>query len=296
MRAEKQYNIQDIKYSKSNDGSVKFLWNIPHKGTVETIYVHHDDEDHGTICVSTQIGCNVGCKFCNASTNEKLVCNLEAIEIAEEVLRTIEKIESMDTADNPDKYHISYMGVGEPMYNLLNVLKSKRMLMDKFYVNADEYAISTSGHVPGIEKLIDVREDLDLHISLHATTNKIRQKLIPKNKTYPIDQILNSALRYGLISNKRIKVNYILIENLNDSESDARALVKLLNPDYCFIILSHLNKSEITKLKDAPKEKFDMFKDILEINGFNYIESHSKGIDIEGGCGQMRSNYLEVNK
>ena len=276
-----------VKKLESVDGTKKYLFNINDgKGNliVSVLMQYH----HGyTVCVSSQIGCRMGCKFC-ASTGIKFERGLTPGEIVEQIL-AIEKDANIKVSN------IVYMGIGEPLDNYENVMKAIRILNNPKALNigARHISISTSGIVPRIYDLANENLQCTLSISLHSTNNKKRSEMMPINKVYPIEELIKACKYYIEKTNKRISFEYALAKSENDNLKDADELVKLLKG-----MLSHVNLIPINEIKDgkytkSTNENIIKFRDYLNEKGIVATIRRELGSDIEAACGQLRKQNLE---
>jgi len=248
---------------------------------IETVLIRHKDK-RNTICVSSQVGCSLGCSFC-ATGEIGFERNLEVWEIIEQVLffaRYLKNIKERVA-------NVVFMGMGEPFLNYQNVIGAIRILNDRegFNLGARHFSISTVGIVEVIEKLIKEELQINLAISLHAPNDEIRSKLMPINKKYPIGAILNVVDDYIKNARRRVMFEYIMIKNLNDSDECARELAKLMKKPLYFVNLIPCNPTGIFKTSSSSRIK--KFKEILEKEGVAVTQRYRFGKDIEGACGQL---------
>jgi len=248
---------------------------------IETVLIRHKDK-RNTICVSSQVGCSLGCSFC-ATGEIGFERNLEVWEIIEQVLffaRYLKNIKERVA-------NVVFMGMGEPFLNYQNVIGAIRILNDRegFNLGARHFSISTVGIVEVIEKLIKEELQINLAISLHAPNDEIRSKLMPINKKYPIGAILNVVDDYIKNALRRVMFEYIMIKNLNDSDECARELAKLMKKPLYFVNLIPCNPTGIFKTSSSSRIK--KFKEILEKEGVAVTQRYRFGKDIEGACGQL---------
>ena len=238
---------------------------------------------HGyTICVSSQIGCKMGCKFC-ASTGIPFSRNLQAGEIVEQLL-AIERDLSLKISN------IVFMGIGEPLDNYDNVMKAIEILNNQKGLNigARHISISTSGIVPKIYELADRKMQCTLSISLHSSNNKTRSSMMPINNTYPIEELLKACKYYIEKTNKRISFEYALAKDNNDNLEDAKELVKLLRGMLAHVNLIPINKIETGKYEKSTNENIIKFRDYLNDHGIVATIRRELGTDISAACGQLR--------
>ncbi|MBR2240504.1 MAG: 23S rRNA (adenine(2503)-C(2))-methyltransferase RlmN [Clostridia bacterium] len=278
-------NFKILKKQESSDGTKKYLFDVLDGNAIETVLMkyHHGN----TICVSTQIGCKMGCKFC-ASTGIKFIRNLTAGEIVEQIIAV-----EQDTGERIS--NIVYMGIGEPLDNYDNVIKSIRILNNQKGINigARHISVSTSGLVPKIYDLAKENIPCTLSISLHATTDEKRSAMMPVNKVYNISQLLEACKEYIKLTNRRISFEYALAKDNNDNLEDAKQLVKLLKGMLCHVNLIPINKIENGAFVKSTNENIIKFRDYLNDNGIVATIRRELGSDIEAACGQLRRKNLK---
>lgn len=242
---------------------------------------------HGkTICVSSQIGCKMGCKFC-ASTGIKFIRSLTAGEIVEQILAVEQNIG--DKISN-----VVFMGIGEPFDNYDNVMKAIQIINNQKGLNigARHISISTSGLVPMIYKFADEELQCTLSISLHATTDEKRSKMMPINNRYNIKELMEACKYYINKTNKRISFEYALAKDNNDNLEDAKELVKLLKGMLCHVNLIPINKIENGEYVKSSNENIIKFRDYLNEKGIVATIRRELGSDIDAACGQLRRKNL----
>ena len=240
-----------------------------------------------TICVSTQIGCKMGCKFC-ASTGVKFARSLEPGEIVEQLL-AIERDENIRISN------LVFMGIGEPLDNYDNVMKAIKLLNHPKGINmgARHISISTSGIVPNIYKLADENIQCTLSISLHSSSNEKRSSMMPINNLYNIQELMKACRYYIEKTNKRISFEYALAKDNNDSLEDAKGLVQLLKGTLCHVNLIPINKIEDGKFNKSSNESIIKFRDYLNKHGIVATIRRELGSDIDAAWGQLRRKNLE---
>ena len=276
------YNV--IRKQESKDGTKKYLFDVLDGNAIETVLMEYK---HGkSICVSTQIGCKMGCKFC-ASTGIEFVRSLTPGEIIEQVL-------AVQRDENVKVSNLVFMGIGEPLDNYDNVMKAIKILNNPKGINmgARHISISTSGLVPKIYKLADENIQCTLSISLHATTDEKRSALMPVNNAYNIEELMKACKYYIEKTNKRISFEYALAKDNNDNLDDAKQLVKLLKGMLCHVNLIPINKIENGKFTKSTNENILKFRDYLNDNGIVATVRRELGSDIDAACGQLRRKNL----
>lgn len=274
-----------IKKQVSKDGTKKYLFDVLDNNAIESVLMEYK---YGkTICVSTQIGCKMGCKFC-ASTGVKFARNLEAGEIVEQLL----------AIERDEKIHISnlvFMGIGEPLDNYDNVIKAVKILNNPKGINmgARHISISTSGLVPKIYKLADENLQCTLSISLHSASNEKRSNMMPVNNIYNIQELIKACKYYIEKTNRRISFEYALAKDNNDNLQDAEELVKLLKGMLCHVNLIPINKIEDGKFTKSTNENIIKFRDYLNEHGIVATIRRELGADIDAACGQLRKKEVK---
>ena len=267
------------------DGTIKFLWELVDGNCVETVLMRYHYGN--TVCISTEVGCRMGCAFC-ASTIGGLVRRLEPYEMLDEVLFT--QVESGLPIS-----HIVLMGIGEPLDNFDNVMRFLELVNspDGLNISMRHISLSTCGLVPMIDKLAEKKLQLSLAISLHGPTDEIRNRIMPVNKAYPIDVLLAACRRYYEATSRRIHFEYAMIDGVNDRESDAKALLKLLKGLPAHINMIPLNHVEESPLKPSTKAAVLKFQKLLEDGGVTATVRRTLGGDIDASCGQLRRKYTK---
>ena len=277
-------NFNIIKKQESTDGTKKYLFDVLDGNAIETVLMQYH---HGkTICVSSQIGCKMGCKFC-ASTGIKFVRSLTSGEIVEQILAV-----EQDIGDKIS--NIVFMGIGEPFDNYENVMKAIKIINNQKGLNigARHISISTSGLVPMIYKFADEELQCTLSISLHATNDEKRSSMMPINNRYNIKELMEACRYYIEKTNKRISFEYALAKDNNDNLDDAKELVKLLKGMLCHVNLIPINKIENGAFSKSSNENIIKFRDYLNEKGIVATIRRELGSDIDAACGQLRRKNL----
>jgi 23S rRNA (adenine2503-C2)-methyltransferase len=278
--------LEKARIETSQDGSKKYLFKLNDGKHVESVLI--PEKDHYTLCISTQVGCAQGCRFC-LTARGGLVRNLTRGEIIAQV-RDVSKC-----LDGPKRLtNIVLMGMGEPLANYSNVVSAINTITDSNYglgFSSRRLTLSTAGLVP---KLSSLGRDtsVNLAISLNATDNKTRNMLMPINRKYPLEKLLDACAGYPLLPRRRITFEYILIKGINDSITDAKRLVTLLRPIRAKINLIPFNEYEGSEFNRPEESAIFNFKEILNKNDYTAIIRHSKGQDISAACGQLRANSM----
>ena len=290
-KLKKEYtmcNFNILRKQESSDGTKKYLFDVLDGNAIETVLMQYH---HGkTICVSSQIGCKMGCKFC-ASTGIKFVRSLTAGEIVEQILAV-----EQDIGDKIS--NVVFMGIGEPFDNYDNVMKAIKIINNQKGLNigARHISISTSGLVPMIYKFADEELQCTLSISLHATNDAKRSAMMPINNRYNINELMEACKYYINKTNKRISFEYALAKDNNDNLEDAKELVKLLKGMLCHVNLIPINKIENGAYVKSSNENIIRFRDYLNEKGIVATIRRELGSDIDAACGQLRRKNLNGGK
>lgn len=274
--------IELVTKSESAD-TCKYLFKLYDGNTIETVLMKHD---YGNgVCVSTQVGCNMNCVFCESGKLKK-VRNLETWEMVQQLMYII------DTLQIPVS-HVVLMGIGEPFDNYNNVMDFIDIITDQLGIGiaVRHVTISTSGIAPKIIEYAKREVVSSLAISLHAPNDELRNKLMPINKVYPIKQLIDAAKVYSENSNKKITFAYILIKDLNDSNDCAMELAELLKDINCYVNLIPYNKTRSAVFEQSSKERISEFFDILKKHNINVTVRREFGSDMNAACGQLSSHY-----
>lgn len=267
------------------DGTRKYLFRLADGNVIESVWMQYH---HGnSVCISSQVGCRMGCRFC-ASTLDGLARNLTAAEMLEQIYR----IQSM-TGERVS--NIVIMGSGEPMDNYDNFVRFVRLISDErgLHISQRNITVSTCGIVPGIQKL--AREDLQitLALSLHAPNDSVRRSLMPVANRYPLEEVLAACREYFQVTGRRLTFEYSLVRGVNDNLEEARALAALIKDMHGHVNLIPVNPIKERDYVQSEKTAIYEFKNYLEKNGINVTIRREMGRDIGGACGQLRKSYLE---
>lgn len=277
-------NFKILRKQESKDGTIKYLFDVLDGNAIETVLMSYH---HGySICVSSQIGCKMGCKFC-ASTGINFIRNLSSGEIVEQILAV-----EQDTGYRIP--NVVLMGIGEPLDNYDNVVNAIHIINNPKGINigARHISLSTSGLVPKIYKLAEENIQCTLSISLHATNNKKRSSMMPVNDAYPIEELIKACKDYIEKTHRRISFEYALAKDNNDNIEDAKELVKLLKGMICHVNLIPINKIENGKFDKSSNENIIKFRDYLNDHGIVATIRRELGSDIDAACGQLRRKNL----
>ena len=278
-------NFEIIKKQESSDGTKKYLFDVLDGNAIETVLMEYNSWK--TICISSQIGCKMGCKFC-ASTGIPFIRNLTAGEIVEQILAVEQAIK-----DRISK--VVCMGIGEPVENYENVIKAIKIINNPKGINigARHISVSTSGLVPRIYDLANENIQCTLSISLHATTDEKRSSMMPVNNRYNIKELMQACRDYIKITNKRISFEYALAKDNNDNLDDAKQLINLLKGMLCHVNLIPINKIENGKFTKSSNENIIKFRDYLNEHGIVATIRRELGSDIDAACGQLRRKNIK---
>ena len=275
------------KYQISSDGTRKFLFRLSDGNFIETVLMSHE---YGlSVCVSTQVGCNMGCAFCASGLNKK-VRNLEVHEIVLQV----QMINDVLAKENKRVSHVVVMGIGEPFDNYDNLIDFLRIINDPkgLEIGSRHITVSTCGIVPKIIEYSDFELQVNLAISLHFSNDEKRSKYMKINKAYNIQQLMESLKYYYSKTNRRITFEYILINNINDSVEDAKELIKLIKGINCYVNLIPMN-STVNEFSRSTEEKSKKFYETLIKNNINVTLRKEQGHDIDAACGQLRIKRMQ---
>ena len=267
-----------VQHSKL-DGTEKYLFRLSDGNYVESVLMkyHHGN----SVCISSQVGCRMGCRFCASTLNGK-VRDLRPSEMLDQIYR-IQKITGERVSN------VVVMGSGEPMDNYDNVIKAVRLINDPKGLNigARHISISTCGLIPGIKRLADENIQCNLCISLHSSRNEVRSNMMPINKTYNIDELIPACKEYIQKTNRRITFEYALVDGVNDSREDALHLARLLKGMLCHVNLIPVNKIKDGIYEKSSTEKILAFRDLLNEKGIVATVRRELGPDIAAACGQL---------
>ncbi|NTU42315.1 MAG: 23S rRNA (adenine(2503)-C(2))-methyltransferase RlmN [Nitrospirales bacterium] len=275
-------NLSVIDRLISRDGTEKFLFGLEDGETIESVLI--PDEDRLTLCISSQVGCAMGCRFC-LTGKMGLKRNLGAGEIVDQVI-------SVNRAVMPRRVtNIVLMGMGEPLANLENVSEALWRLTELMAISPRRITLSTSGIVPKILDLPRRAPMVNLAISLNATTDEVRDYVMPVNKTYPLKTLLDACRRFPLPERRQITFEYVLLKGVNDSRDDARRLIALLKGIPSKVNLIPFNPSEESEFRRPEEKRVLEFQDILINAHLTALIRKSKGQDILAACGQLKAKY-----
>jgi 23S rRNA (adenine2503-C2)-methyltransferase len=300
---ENDFSLQPLQIATvqhSSDGSIKYLFRLHDGHTIEAVLLLMKDEEYHedgtlkhhkryTVCISSQVGCKVGCAFC-LTAKGGFVRNLTPGEIVAQLL--VIKRENDIGANR--RVNIVYMGMGEPLDNLDNVVKAVKIFADPdgMAVSPNRQTISTSGLSSKIEKLGQMDLGVNLAISLHAVDDELRQKLMPINKVYNIASIMDAVRNFPINQRKRVMFEYLVIKDVNDDISAAKKLLKLLSGIKAKVNLIYFNTYEGSPFQTPSRESMIAFQEYLTKRGQLCTIRESKGLDISAACGQLREQNI----
>ena len=273
------------KQESKKDGTVKYLWKLADGNCVETVLMRYNYGN--TVCISTEVGCAMGCAFC-ASTIGGLVRRLEPCEMLDEVLFT-----QVDSGLPISR--IVLMGIGEPLDNFDNVMRFLELVNSEEGMNISmrHISLSTCGLIPKIDALAEKKLQISLAISLHGPNNEIRSRVMPVNKAYPIEDLLEACRRYYAATSRRIHFEYAMIDGVNDGEEHAKELLRRLKGLPAHFNLIPLNHVEESPLKPSSRAAVARFQKLLEDGGITATVRRTLGSDIDASCGQLRRKYTK---
>ena len=274
--------LTPAKREQSVDGTIKYGFRLNDGAMIESVLIPEDERN--TLCISSQVGCAMSCRFCLTATMG-FIRNLTPAEIVNQVCAVLGDVtkQEMGTVNN-----LVFMGMGEPLANFDNLLTSLQIIMDELGLNFSERrtTVSTCGLVPKIRELGE-KIRVNLAISLHAADDETRSQLMPVNKTWNLDSLLQACREYPLPKRRRIMIEYILLRDVNDSEKDARLLARKLRPIRCKINLIPFNEADPLPFRTPSQKTIDRFQQILRDEGYTVIVRSSRGSDISAACGQL---------
>jgi 23S rRNA (adenine2503-C2)-methyltransferase len=298
------HSLKPAKLVTGKDGTVKALFSLDDGATIESALMYYDTERGGerhTVCVSTQVGCAVGCPFC-ATGQQGFERNLTPGEIIDQVLYFAHHLREQEKgSSNGQPKHISnvvFMGMGEPLANYTSLWQAIETLNspEGFGLGARNMVISTAGLVPQIKPLAKEKLQVGLAVSLHASDNALRNKLVPLNRKYPLEQLISACREYNHLAGRRLSFEYILFNGINDSAKQARALAELIRGLKCHVNLIPANVTSAPSFQPPPRKVILAFEEELNRCHVNVTLRERRGQDINAGCGQLRSQFLKEDK
>lgn len=283
----KDFKKNMIKIVKKEEDNLtkKYLFELEDNNHVEAVLMEHD---YGlSVCVSSQVGCNMGCSFCESGRLKK-VRNLNAYEMVEQIILIEKDIGKRISS-------VVIMGIGEPFDNYDNVMEFIKIINDDkgLAIGARHITVSTCGIIPKIKEFMNIPLQVNLAISLHASNNDLRSRIMPINKVYSLSQLLSTIDEYIEHTNRRITIEYVMLNNVNDNEENAKELIALFKGKNAYINLIPYNETSHIIYKKSPKDKIMKFYDILKKGGINVTIRKEFGSKISAACGQLRSKEVK---
>ena len=285
LSSDFEFKMIKIKKRQEDKLTKKYLFELLDGNYVEAVLMNHDYGN--SICVSSEVGCNMGCAFCESGRLKK-VRNLEAYEMVEQVL-LVEK----DIKKRIDSVVI--MGIGEPLDNYDNVMDFIKIINDPkgIAIGARHITLSTCGIIPKMKELMNENLQINLAVSLHAPNTQLRNKLMPVNKSYSLPQLMDTIREYIEKTNRRITIEYVMLNEVNDNDTQANELASLLRGLNVYVNLIPYNETNHIEFKKSSKERIMKFYDILKKRGINVTIRKEFGSNIDAACGQLRSKEVK---
>lgn len=284
-----KYEIRSCEIEKKSvseiDGTIKYLFRLNDSELIESVLMKYK---YGySLCISTQVGCRMGCKFC-ASTINGVVRDLTASEM-------LSQIYSAQKDENVRVSHVVLMGMGEPLDNFDNVIRFLDLVGNENGLNLSmrNISLSTCGIVPKIYSLAEKMYQITLSVSLHAPFNDMRSDIMPVNRAYPLDSLMKACRDYCRKTKRRISFEYSMISGVNDTDECAKELCRILRGMLCHVNLIPVNNVRENNFEKSDKNRIELFKQILEKSGLNVTVRRSLGGDIDASCGQLRNNHIK---
>lgn len=281
--------LKEIANQRSKDGTVKFLFELSDKNAIETVIMKHNYGN--SVCVTTQVGCRVGCTFC-ASTLGGLKRDLSAGEIVAQIVKAQKLLDETDERVSS----IVIMGIGEPFENYEAMMKFLKIMIDPkgLHIGQRHITVSTSGIVPNIYRFADEKTQINLAISIHAPNDALRSKLMPVNRRFPFADLIEACKYYTQTTGRRITFEYALMGGVNDQAEHAEELAQVLQQfPMCHVNLIPVNYVMERKYVRTPREDIFNFQRILERNKINATIRREQGSDIAAACGQLRAKHMD---
>jgi 23S rRNA (adenine2503-C2)-methyltransferase len=297
--AARIYSLEPVHEAAGRDGTIKTLFKLADGLTIEAALMSYGEdgsEGRHTVCVSTQAGCAIGCPFC-ATGRQGLQRNLTTGEITDQALyfaRYLKKVgQGGKNGTGGRVSNIVFMGMGEPLANYDALMQAITMLNapEGFGLGARNMTVSTAGLVPQIERFTREKLQVGLAVSLHASDNKLRDRLVPVNRKYPLEQLIPACREYCRATGRRMSFEYVLFKGINDSPAQAQSLARLLRGMSCHVNLIPANATGDPVFRPPAKGEVLVFERELRQSGFKTTLRQSRGQDINAGCGQLRSRY-----
>ncbi len=275
--------LKPVKVEESRDGTRKYLFELPDGNRIESVFI--PEKDWNTLCVSTQVGCPAGCKFC-LTAKDGFTRNLTAGEIVDQYIQV-----QRDVGDERRISNVVFMGMGEPLLNFDNVKKAVEIMThrDMLDLSTRKITISTVGVVPGIERMAKELNRVKLAVSLHATTDEVRERIVPLNRKWGIGDIMGALKRYPADNNRRVMIEYVMLKGVNDTDEDAHRLAKLVRGLPVKVNLIPFNPYPGAPFEPTPREEIERFQKILWDYNIAAFIRESRGQDISAACGMLRT-------
>ena len=289
-KLKEDYKINKLKILKVQNGKDvhKYLFELHDGNKIEAVLMNHDYGN--SLCISTEVGCNMGCAFCESGRLKKI----RGLDVYEMVLQVLEVEENINVRVS----HVVLMGIGEPFDNYDNVMKFINIINSDYgmAIGSRHITVSTCGIVPKIKKFTKEKLGVNLAISLHAPNDEIRNKIMKINKVYPLKEIMSAVKDYIKETNRKVTFEYIMLKDINDSKNCALELAHLLKGILAYVNLIPYNETSHIEFKKTDKNKIMEFYDILKKNKINVTVRKEFGSEVSAACGQLRSNYEEGNR
>ncbi len=289
-KLKEDYKINNLKILKVQNGKDvhKYLFELHDGNKIEAVLMNHDYGN--SLCISTEVGCNMGCAFCESGRLKKI----RGLDVYEMVLQVLEVEENINVRVS----HVVLMGIGEPFDNYDNVMKFINIINSDYgmAIGSRHITVSTCGIVPKIKEFTKEKLGVNLAISLHAPNDEIRNKIMKINKVYPLKEIMSAVKDYIKETNRKVTFEYIMLKDINDSKNCALELAHLLKGILAYVNLIPYNETSHIEFKKTDKNKIMEFYDILKKNKINVTVRKEFGSEVSAACGQLRSNYEEGNR
>ena len=284
LKKDFAFNLPEIIERQVDKDVEKYLFLLSDGEKIEAVLMRHD---YGlSVCVSTEVGCNMGCAFCESGRLKK-IRNVEAYEMVGQILQ-IEKVIGQRISS------VVLMGIGEPLDNYENVVNFIKIINDPkgIAIGARHITLSTCGIIPKIDELSNLNIQINLAISLHAPNDSLRNKLMPINKAYPLDKLMEAVKRYIAKTNRRVTIEYVLLKNVNDQVVHAKELAHLLKGLNVYVNLIPYNETNHLEFSKSPQKQIQVFYDTLKKENINVTVRREFGSKIDAACGQLRSKEI----
>ncbi len=284
-----------VSYQQSLDGTCKWLIKLHCGNCIETVYI--PERNRGTLCVSSQVGCGLNCSFCSTA-KQGFNRDLAVSEIIAQVWLAVRQLSCENGVHDKKITNVVMMGMGEPLLNFTNVVAAMDIMMDDFAYGLSKYRVtlSTSGLIPEMFHLKTV-SPVALAVSLHAPNDDLRDQLVPLNKKYPLEQLMQVCKNYFSDEKKRqVTFEYVMLKDVNDTPEHARQLIRLLSNVSCKVNLIPFNPFPHTQYERSSQETMNHFRELLLAKGINTITRKTRGDDIDAACGQLAGKVNDKTK